>query len=346
MDYRSAGVNILEADKLVKWLKSKVRTQFTDYSHQKKSSTVRQRGDQYNNRRKFRKQKKTIDLKNNIGAYSGLFPVHFPGMKDPYLAASTDGVGTKLQLAEYFQSYKEVGQDLVAMCVNDIICCGAHPLFFLDYYACSRLRQKSAREFLSGVLSACKKSSCILLGGETAEMPGTYMKSHFDCAGFTVGVVDRSALLGSHKVKAGDLLLGVSSTGFHSNGFSLLRKVFKLRQWKRKLLKPTALYVPLAKSLFPIKGLKAMAHITGGGIDNIQRIIPKGLVTQIKPWNIPDIFLEVQKKARITRSTLLKTFNCGVGLVLVISPSSYQKISRIIVQHGFSAIDLGEVINK
>ncbi len=343
MDYRSAGVSVLEANKLVKWLKSKVRTQFTNLSHQKKTSTVRQRSSKHSSRQSSKKRGKLADLTNNIGAYSGLFPACFPGMKHPYLAASADGVGTKLQLAEYFQSYKEVGQDLVAMCVNDIICCGAHPLFFLDYYACSKLRQKPAREFLSGVLSACEKSSCILLGGETAEMPGAYTKGHFDCAGFAVGVVDRSALLGSHKVKAGDLLLGVSSTGFHSNGFSLLRKVLNLHQWKKKLLKPTALYVPLAKSLFSIKGLKAMAHITGGGIDNIQRVIPKGLVVQIKPWDIPDIFVEVQKKARITRSSLLKTFNCGVGLVLVISPSSRQKISRIIVQHGFSVIDLGKV---
>lgn len=308
MDYRSVGVNIHTADKLISWLKGQTKA-------------------------------------SNIGAYSGLFPAHFANMKRPYLAATTDGVGTKLELASYFKSYKEVGQDLVAMCVNDLICMGAHPLFFLDYYACAKLEQKPAKEFLKGVLSACTESSCILLGGETAEMPGMYLKGHFDAAGFAIGIVDQKNILSAHKVKAGDLIVGVSSSGFHSNGFSLLRQVFKhsLHQWKKELLKPTALYVTLAKDLFTIKGLKTIAHITGGGIHNIKRVIPKGLQATIQTWDIPDIFIAVQKKAKITRMSLLKTFNCGIGLVLILQPIALKKVSKLIKKHGFSMIKMGTI---
>ena len=314
MNYRSSGVNIAEAEKLVHWLKKKKSPLFSS------------------------------QVVASIGGYSGIFKAFFSDIKEPCLSAGVDGVGTKLKLATHFQSYKEVGQDLVAMCVNDILCCGAKPLFFMDYYACGKIRQKSAREFLSGVQKACEQSQCLLLGGETAEMPDCYQGKNFDCAGFALGVVDRKKILGAHKVKIGDKLVGVQSTGFHSNGFSLLRKVFKkdLHKWKKELLKPTALYAPLALKLFKIKGLKAMAHITGGGMDNLLRVLPKNTKAEITPWEMPLPFKEVQKRTKLSTQEMLKTFNCGVGLVLVVSPSTVKSIKPIIKNQGFSFMELGK----
>ena len=315
MDYRSVGVNIAEAEKLVQWLK------------QKSSSSSDSR------------------VVSDIGSYSGLFQAVFPNMKEPCLAASTDGVGTKLKLAVHFQKYEGVGQDLVAMCVNDLICSGASPLFFMDYYACAQLRQNQAREFLSGVQKSCEQSHCVLLGGETAEMPDCYTGFHFDCAGFAVGVVDRMKILGAHKVQVGDRLIGVSSSGFHSNGFSLLRKVFQkdLHKWEGELLKPTALYVSLALELFRIEGLKAMVHITGGGMDNLTRVLPKGSRAEMKTWEVPAPFVEVKERTGMSWLELTKTLNCGVGLVLIVSPSSFSQVQNQVRKKGFSSMDLGSV---
>ena len=318
MDYLSAGVNIGEGEKLVQWLKQKSASSFCP------------------------------NVVSGIGSYSGLFQAVFPNMKEPCLAATTDGVGTKLKLAVHFQRYEEVGRDLVAMCVNDLICSGASPLFFMDYYACAQLRQKPAREFLSGIQKACEQSHCVLLGGETAEMPDCYTGFNFDCAGFAVGVVDRVKTLGAHKVQMGDRLIGVSSSGFHSNGFSLLRKIFQqdLHKWEEELLKPTALYVSLALELFKIKGLKAMAHITGGGINNLLRVLPKGARAEMNIWEIPHSFIEVKKRTGMSWSELMKTLNCGVGLILIVSDSSFKQIQQLIKTKGFSSMDLGFVINQ
>jgi len=317
MDYRSAGVNISEGEVLVEWLKKTTKNQ---------SSRV----------------------VSGIGSYSGLFQAMFPTMKEPCLAASVDGVGTKLKLASYFQSYKEVGQDLVAMCVNDLICDGARPLFFMDYYACGRLRQSPAREFLQAVKKACEESHCVLLGGETAEMPDCYTGFNFDCAGFALGVLDRDNILGTHRVKKGDRIIGVSSHGFHSNGFSLLRKIFQsdLHKWKAELLKPTALYVSLALELFKNRGLKAIAHITGGGIDNILRVLPQGVNAQITPWEMPFIFKEVKKRTGMDDIELMRTLNCGVGLVLILSSDCVLDIKNIVKENKFSVIDLGVVVSS
>ena len=323
MDYCSSGVNIAEADKLVGWLR-------------KQSSVVG--GSSFGGSSRSR-------VLSGIGSYAGLFKAVFPGMKSPCLSAGVDGVGTKLKLAVYFQRYKEVGQDLVAMCVNDLICNGSMPLFFMDYYACGKLRQKPAREFLSGVQRACAQSGCVLLGGETAEMPGCYKGLDFDCAGFAVGVVDRSKILGAHRVKTGDRLIGVSSAGFHSNGFSLLRKVFRkdLRKWEKELLEPTALYVSLALDLFNVRGLRAIAHITGGGLDNLLRVLPRGGRAEIKKWVMPAPFLEVQRRAKLRHREMLRTFNCGVGLVLVVSPAGVKRARAVAREKGFSAWDMGSV---
>ena len=319
MDYKVSGVNVSEADSLVQWLKNK-----TDV---------------------FSRQGGIVE---GIGGFSALFQPLLTDMKEPCLAATTDGVGTKLKLASYFQQYKEVGQDLVAMCLNDLICCGAKPLFFMDYYACGHLKQNVAREFLEGVYTACEQSHCPLLGGETAEMPDCYDRLDFDCAGFALGVVDRSKRLGSHNVKTADKLIGVSSSGFHSNGFSLLRKVFvkDLQDWKTELLKPTALYVSLAQELFPIKGLKAMAHITGGGMDNVLRVLPKGRKAKMNAWNMPHIFQEVKKRTQMSWMDMLKTFNCGIGLVLIVSPSDFESVFEIVQKNHFSAYDLGDICAK
>ncbi len=318
MNYSDYGVNISEADKLVNWLKKSSIT-----SSQLSSQVV-----------------------EGIGGFSALFRANFSEMKEPCLAASTDGVGTKLKLAVQFQKYQGVGQDLVAMCVNDLICSGATPLFFMDYYACAKLEQKSAREFLEGVMEACKESDCVLLGGETAEMPDCYANKDFDCAGFALGVVDKAKSLGAHKVEVGDRLIGINSSGFHSNGFSLLRKVFQkdLSQWEAQLLKPTALYVSLAKKIFHLPELKALAHITGGGLDNILRIMPSHTRAELKPWSVPRPFVEVKKRAQMDWSSLLKILNCGIGLVVVVSEKSDLKyIYQSIKNCGFSAIDLGIV---
>ena len=319
LDYSDYGVDTLKASQLVEWLK---RQNISSVRFQKAGGKVL----------------------TGIGGFSALFQAHFPGMSKPCIACSVDGVGTKLKLAVQFNSYKEVGQDLVAMCVNDLICSGAKPLFFMDYYSCTRLEKSSFQEFLKGVLSACRKSKCLLLGGETAEMPDCYTKGDFDCAGFALGVVDKSKRLKAEKVRSGDLLIGVSSSGFHSNGFSLLRKVFQkdIMKWKDILLKPTALYVSLAEKILKRPGLKAMAHITGGGLDNIVRILPPYSCANLKPWSVPSPFLEVKKRTGMKWPSLLKTLNCGIGLVLVVSKrANLEPIHQAVKASGFSSIDLG-----
>ncbi len=313
MNYRQSGVDIKKSEALVEWIK---------------------------------KQSPAAKGREGIGGFSALFRPSFKGIKNPCFAASTDGVGSKVLIASHFQSYKEVGQDLVAMCVNDIVCAGATPLFFMDYYACGRLKNKAFKDFLKGVLKACKISGCTLIGGETAEMPGCYSSNDFDCSGFALGILDEKKKLGQHRVRHGDRLIGVLSSGFHSNGFSLLRKVFKkdMHKWKKDLLKPTALYAPLAVRLFKVKGLKAMAHITGGGMDNLLRVLPEGWRAELKLWPVPDIFKEVKSRAKITWPDLLKTFNCGVGLVLVVCPTALKKVQKTIQKEGFKFFDLGCVL--
>ncbi len=316
IDYKKAGVDIEAGDELVSWLKS---NQPTEWPHQK-------------------------NLVSGIGGFSALFRADFQNYNKPCLVSATDGVGTKLKVALEFESYESVAQDLVAMCVNDMICCGAQPLFFLDYFATGKLQLNQAKSFLKGVQEACIEADCALIGGETAEMPGMYTNGDFDCAGFSVGVVDQDKALGSHRVKDGDLILSVSSNGFHSNGFSLLRKVFEkdLPDWKEELLKPTALYVQLAIKLFPLESLHAMAHITGGGMDNIMRVLPKEANVHLSFWDIPDPFIEVKKRAGMSWRSLFQTLNCGMGLTLVVDPKDRDLYLKTIEDFGFQ----GSVISK
>ncbi len=319
IDYKQAGVDVEAGDALVDWLKA---TAPSRWPHQER-------------------------LVEGIGGFAALFRADFKEYEEPCLVSCTDGVGTKIKLAVQFDSYREVAQDLVAMCVNDLVCTGAKPLFFLDYYASGRLRLPAAKEFLDGVRTACLESECALIGGETAEMPGLYEGNDFDAAGFAVGVVDRKKALGSHRVKPGMKLLGLSSTGFHSNGFSLLRKLFAsdLESWRDELLRPTALYVRVVQAaLAKSSGLQAVAHITGGGMDNIPRVLPEGAFARIKPWPVPAPFLEVKKRSGQAWMPLLKTLNCGVGMVWVVTPESADELKTVITSHGFRAFNLGEVV--
>lgn len=317
MDYKSSGVDVEAGDALVEWLKQ-------DSSPQAHREHVL----------------------GGIGGFAALFKLgHFAKMEDPCLVSCTDGVGTKVKLAAEFNQYQSVAQDLVAMCVNDMICSGATPLFFLDYYASGKLDLVAAKDFLAGVRKACDESLCNLIGGETAEMPGVYQPPDFDCAGFSVGIVDRKKVLGAHKVKVGSRLLGLASSGFHSNGFSLLRKVFAddLAKWKDVLLKPTALYVKVALEALKTDGVQAIAHITGGGMDNIPRVIPESTKAVLNSWKWPEHFLEVQRRTKMSDQKMLETLNCGVGLVMMVDPSKWQDVKDVVEKAGHQTFDLGVI---
>ena len=313
MDYKKAGVDIKKADSLVTWLKEAV---FKEKS-----------------------------LGSDFCAY---FPFSTEKYKDPVLTSSADGVGTKVKLASYYGQWNTIGQDLVAMCVNDLICSGSEPLFFLDYYSCSQLDTHQVKEFLNGLNRACKEAHCLLLGGETAELPGLYKKNDFDCAGFALGVVERSDILGSHRVEPGDQILALKSSGFHSNGYSLLRKLYSspedLSEQKSVLMEPTRLYTFLVPHFKKFKGLKAIAHITGGGLNNISRIIPEGLTARLQPWHVPSCFLEVKQRGGLSWESLLTTFNCGLGLVLVLS-GKQDFLDKNIISKDY-VIDLGQVVSS
>jgi phosphoribosylformylglycinamidine cyclo-ligase len=284
---------------------------------------------------------------SGIGGFASLFRLNTHEMKKPCLVTCTDGVGTKVLLAVQFESYQSVAQDMVAMCVNDLITTGADPLIFLDYYATGKLDLKAAQSFLTGVKKACYESDCALIGGETAEMPGVYHGKDFDCAGFAVGIVDEDKRLGPHLVKEGDIAIGISSNGFHSNGYSLLRSVFEkdLKEWKDILLKPTHLYVKLAKALRALN-IHALAHITGGGIQNIPRVLPKGLGLELKPWEFPEEFKEVQKRTKMSDREMMDTLNCGIGLVVIANPSQNSEIQKIATNLKFKTYHLGKIVKS
>jgi phosphoribosylformylglycinamidine cyclo-ligase len=314
INYGESGVNVEAGDALVDWLQSESKPQ----PHQNR-------------------------IVSGIGGFASLFRADFPEMKKPCLVTCTDGVGTKVKLASQFGRFEEVAQDCVAMCVNDLICTGGKPLLFLDYYATGKLDLSAARGFLQGIKKACEESLCALVGGETAEMPGVYSENDFDCAGFAVGVVDEDKALGAKRVQKGDRLLGISSSGFHSNGYSLLRKVFAadLEQWKEVLLKPTALYVKLVLETLQACEVHAAAHITGGGVENIPRVLPDNLKWRKKDWEFPAIFKEVQKRTQMSDDEMRKTLNCGIGFVLILPEISYEKADLLAKKYGHITYDLG-----
>ncbi|MCX5787520.1 MAG: phosphoribosylformylglycinamidine cyclo-ligase [Elusimicrobia bacterium] len=287
-----------------------------------------------------------------IGGFSGLFPLKFASAGEYCLVACTDGVGTKLKIAFVLDKHETVGIDLVAMCVNDLITCGAKPLLFLDYYATGRLDLDKSKRIMAGILEGCRQAQSVLLGGETAEMPGFYPKGEYDLAGFSVGIVPRNEVIDGHKIFPGDLVLGLPSSGLHSNGFSLVRRVFKgrdLKKWGPKLLTPTHIYVhdiELLQRGFKEAGhiILGLAHITGAGIPgNLPRVLPRGCkaVIHTKAWHVPSIFQVIQEKGRVPDAEMWNTFNMGIGMCVVIRPNSLQLALKILPQ----ARLIGEIIS-
>ena len=291
-------------------------------------------------------------LIGDIGGFSGFFQPNFKGLKRPVLVSSTDGVGTKLMVANAIKKYDTVGVDLVAMCVNDVITCGAEPLFFLDYFATSSIEPAKAVSIVKGIVKGCRQAGCVLLGGETAEMPGLYPKGEFDLAGFCVGIVDEKKIIDSSGIKAGDAVLGVQSSGLHSNGFSLVRKLFSRDEMrdtflKKELLKPTFIYAKPILSVAAKVRLKGIVNITGGGFyGNIPRALPSNMSVKIDKgsWRVPSIFGLIQKEGNISDKEMYTTFNMGIGMVLMLSKKDVSKVRSILSRFKLKSWVIGEVV--
>ena len=291
-----------------------------------------------------------------IGGFASLFKVP-KRYKEPIIVAGTDGVGTKLLLAQKLSSYKSIGIDLVAMCVNDIICQGAKPLFFLDYLAVGELKGKREEDIIRGIIQGCQKADCALLGGETAQMRDLYGKDGFDLAGTAVGIVEKRKVIDGSRIKEGDIILGLASSGLHSNGFSLVRKVLKKRNLRKyepllgkrlgdELLQPTRIYVRPIHSLIKKVPIKGIANITGGGlIENIGRILPEGKRAIIKKgtWPTPSIFKFIQKEGKISEKEMELTFNLGIGMVIILSPEDIERAKKSLLQKRVSSFVIGEI---
>ena len=285
-----------------------------------------------------------------IGGFAGLFQLGSK-YKNPVLVGCTDGVGTKVALSQAYNKTHLTGQDLVAMCVNDMVTCGAEPLFFLDYFAASKLEPKSTAKIVKGIAKACKKSNCALLGGETAEMPGHYAKNNFDLAGFSVGVVEKDDLIDGQGIEPGHILLGVESSGPHSNGYSLIRSILKKHKAPdsimQALLKPTHLYPASVLELIKKTNVKGMAHITGGGLtENIPRILKSGLIANVNlsSWKLPKAFMWLQEKGKISDLDMLRIFNCGIGMVCILDKAEILKAKKILSAHKLRTFEIGSVI--
>jgi phosphoribosylformylglycinamidine cyclo-ligase len=292
-----------------------------------------------------------------IGGFGGLFELDLEKYRRPVLVAGTDGVGTKLKLAIELGRYDTVGVDLVAMCVNDVIVQGAEPLFFLDYYASATLDVEVAAAVVGGIAQGCRLAGAALLGGETAEMPGMYASGDFDLAGFTVGVVDRDKLIDGSKVRTGDRLLGLASSGPHSNGFSLIRRILQdlpdggATEWEgapigARLLEPTRIYVQSVLALLDGCEVNAMAHITGGGLpENVNRFLPSHLDAVIDgaSWERPALFSFLQEQGRIAEGEMLRTFNCGIGMVIAVRPEDAAAATGILAAAGETVFAIGTV---
>ncbi len=294
-----------------------------------------------------------------IGGFGGLFQLDTERYKEPLLVSGTDGVGTKLLLARQLERHDTIGIDLVAMCVNDILTCGAEPLFFLDYYATGKLKIDNAQAVIEGIAEGCRQSGCALIGGETAEMPGMYDRDEYDLAGFTVGVVDRPQLIDGSQIKAGHIVLGLTSSGPHSNGYSLIRKVLEQSgndpsmpmdgsTLGEALLAPTRIYVKTILPLIEQHQIDGLAHITGGGIsENIVRVIPEelGLEIDLTAWDLPEVFRWLQERGGIEEQEMLRTFNCGVGMVLLVAEEHVEQICLALAETGENVVHLGRVID-
>lgn len=330
MDYKKAGVDIEAGYKSVELMKEYVK------------GTMRP------------------EVLGGLGGFSGAFSMSaFKGMEEPTLLSGTDGVGTKLKLAFLMDKHDTVGIDCVAMCVNDVACAGGEPLFFLDYIACGKNFPEKIAAIVSGVAEGCVQSGCALIGGETAEMPGFYPEDEYDLAGFSVGMADYDSIVDSKNVQAGDALIGVASSGVHSNGFSLVRKVFDVNEKTlavhydelgatlgETLLTPTKIYVKPLLALMKQVKVHGISHITGGGYyENIPRMLPEGLTAVIEKRNVPvlPVFQLLQKVGGIPERDMFNTFNMGTGLVLAVAPEQADEAVRLLNAHGEKAMMLGEV---
>lgn len=311
--YQKAGVDIEKADRFVSAIASLVRS-----THGKRVRRI-------------------------SNGYAGLYQLD----QNRFIAATTDGVGTKLKLAFALKKHDTIGVDLVAMSVNDLICVGAEPLFFLDYFATGRLDLKVSRAVLKGIASACSESNVALVGGETAEMPSMYAHNEYDLGGFAVGLVDRKNLIDGSGLKTGDVLLGVHSSGLHSNGFSLVRKLIhpNEKHFMSQCLTPTKLYVKAAKTLRGLKkDLKAMAHITGSGFLNVPRLNENfHYDIRLDDFEIPELFRVIQHRGSLSSEEMFTTFNMGIGLVIAISPRSLKKASSLLQAQGYQVSPIGFV---
>ena len=297
-----------------------------------------------------------------IGGFGALFDLKRLGFADPVLVAATDGVGTKLKIAIETGTHHTIGIDLVAMSVNDLVVQGAEPLFFLDYFACGQLDPEVGARVIKGVAEGCRQAGCALIGGETAEMPGLYQTGDYDLAGFAVGAVERDAILPRTDVRAGDVILGLASSGIHSNGYSLVRKIVErtglrwsapapfdpARELGAALLEPTRIYVKSClAALRATKAVKALAHITGGGFpDNIPRVLPQGLgvMLDLPRVPVPPIFRWLGDAGQVAEAEMLRTFNCGVGMVAVVAPGEADAVGNALVREGETVVPIGEVV--
>jgi phosphoribosylformylglycinamidine cyclo-ligase len=328
--YKSAGVDIEKGDAFVQAIKPMVESTFRP------------------------------EVLTKIGGFAGCVSLNLERYKKPILVSSTDGVGTKLKIAFLMDRHDTIGIDLVAMCVNDIVVSGAKPLFFLDYLATSKLDSQKSVKVVSGIVKGCIEADCSLIGGETAEMPGFYKRREYDLAGFAVGIVEDSQLIDGSNVTVGDKIIGIASSGLHSNGYSLVRKLVfdrhKMELEERfeeiggalgeELLRPTRIYVKTILNLTRDFSIGGIAHITGGGITgNLPRVIPKGCKAIIRKgtWVIPPIFTFLKEKGNITEEEMLRTFNNGIGMILVVRSKDVQEISTRLHSLGEKAFIIGEV---
>jgi len=320
LTYKKAGVDIVKANRFVDAVKAMAATT----SHQ--------------------------GVMNRPGSFGALFDPGFSKYKNPVLVSSTDGVGTKLLIANLAGKHDTVGIDLVAMNVNDILCTGARPLFFLDYIAIGRINARIMQDAMKGIVAGCRMAGCALIGGETAEMPDMYRGEDYDLAGFTVGIVEKDRLIDGSAIKDHDVLVGLASSGLHSNGYSLARKALSLKEQKRYagiLLKPTCIYVGPVLALLEKFKVKAMAHMTGGAwYEKLTKVLPKGLCFSVKKgsWPVPEIFGIIQKKGAIPEHEMYRTFNMGIGFALVVAPRDLAGVRALLRKHKVGSFVIGDVI--
>lgn len=299
-------------------------------------------------------------VESDLGGFGGLFALDLKDMEEPILVSGTDGVGTKLKLAFLLNKHDTIGQDCVAMCVNDIVCCGAKPLFFLDYMSLWKNIPEMVATIVKGVTDGCKLAGCALVGGETAEMPGLYSENEYDLAGFSVGIVDKKKMINADSVEVGDVVIGLASSGVHSNGFSLVRKIFNvnednLKEYKEELgmtlgealITPTKIYVKSVLELIQNVKVKGISHITGGGFyENMPRMLNEKVALNINKnvYEIPAIFKLIQKEGNIPERDMYNTFNMGIGMAIIVSKQEQEKALEILKQAGETAYIIGEVV--